>query len=158
MKFFREIENKGIDPKLFDDIVISMEKCPLYDQLDFFAVSLGEGVAEIEMPVQNKHFNSINIVHGGVVFSLGDTVMGMAINTMDTDCVTIDAQINYIKAGKKGDVLRAKGEVFKLGRRVIITRADIYNQKDERIAILNGTYFNTGKKISERDVLQNEEE
>ncbi|SMB89180.1 acyl-CoA thioesterase [Desulfonispora thiosulfatigenes DSM 11270] len=154
MQIFREPENKGINSELFNNIIKSTEECAYYDHMDLFVSSLGKGEAEIEIPVQKKHFNSLNIVHGGVVFSLADTVMGMAINTMDTDCVTIDAQINYIKSGKAGDVIRAKGEVLKLGRKIIVTRAEVYNQKDEMLAVLNGTYYNTGEKISERPALK----
>lgn len=156
VNIFREPENLGIDCELYEKIIASMEKCSFVDYMDFFAVSLGKGLAKIEVPVQKNHFNNSNLVHGGLVFSLGDTAMGMAINTLDVDCLTIDAQINYIKPGKKGDVLWAQGEVFKLGRRIIITRADVYNQNDERIAILNGTYFNTGEKFSEKEELEDE--
>lgn len=149
---FREPENKGIDCRVFYTILQITESCKYYDDMEMYIVSLGKGEAELEIPVEAKHLNPLGIVHGGVIFSLADTVMGLAINTLDADCVTMDAQINYIKPGKVGDVIKARGMVVKFGRKIIVTRAEIVNQKNELVAILNGTYYNNGEKISDKMV------
>ncbi|MGI6225004.1 MAG: PaaI family thioesterase [Peptococcales bacterium] len=146
--FFREPKNNGIDCRLFGTIINANEECPYHDLLDMYIVELGLGEAVIEVPTQNEHLNPMGTVHGGVTFSLMDTVMGVAIRTLNCDSVTVEANINYVKPVQKSDILTATGKVVNLGKKIIVTEGIVKNRAGETIAVARGTYFNTGEYLA----------
>ncbi len=138
-------KNKGINPKLFYEIIKLNEECFFHNHVNLHVIELGPGQAKIETHIEKKHMNPFNIVHGGVLFSIGDTAMGVAIRTMNLSSVTIDCQINYLKPANKGDIIIGKGQVVKVGRKIIVAQSEILNSKGQKLAILTGTFYNTGK-------------
>src|SRR5690554_5755520 len=145
---FREPKNNGLDCRLFGTILNVNEECPYHDLLDMYIVELSQGEAVMEIPIQEEHLNPMNTVHGGLSFSLADTVMGVAIRTLNVNCVTVEANINYLKPVFKSDILSAIGKVVQLGKKIIITEGVIKNKTGEVIAIARGTYFNTGEFLA----------
>lgn len=136
--------NKGIDPPLFERINKVNDDCPFHNLIDLKLLSLSPGEAVMTTPVRECHINPQNIAHGGVAFSLADTVMGMAIRTMGVRGVTIDINIHYLKPAVLGDTMIAYGNVSKMGDRIIVADAKMVNQNDEPIAMTRGTYYNKG--------------
>ena len=60
------------------------------------------GYAVGEIVLKPWHMNILGIVHGGVLYSLADTVGGTAAMTgRDYAVPTVDGTIHYLKAGKK---------------------------------------------------------
>lgn len=145
---FREPKNNGIDCRLFGTILNINEECPYHNLLDMYIVELGPGEAVIEIPTQKEHLNPLETVHGGVTFSLIDTAMGVAIRTLNYDCVTVEANINYLKPVKKSEILTAIGKVVNLGRKIIVTEGVIKNKVGEIVAVARGTYFNIGEFLA----------
>jgi len=146
--FFREPKNTGLDCRLFGTILNQNEDCPYHDLLDMYIVELAHGEAVMEVPTQKEHLNSMGVVHGGVAFSLLDTVMGIAVRTLNVNCVTLEANINYLKPVLKSDNLTAVGKVVKLGKTIIVTEGIIKNKNGEKVAAARGTYFNTGQFLA----------
>ena len=58
MTMFREVENKGLPCHLFGYILDAEEQNGFYDSLDIYFSALGDGVAEMEIPVAPMHYNS----------------------------------------------------------------------------------------------------
>ena len=59
------------------------------------------GYAVGEIVLKPWHMNILGIVHGGVLYSLADTVGGTAAMTgRDYAVPTVDGTIHYLKAGK----------------------------------------------------------
>ena len=56
---------------------------------------------QLEIVLKPWHMNILGIVHGGVLYSLADTVGGTAAMTgRDYAVPTVDGTIHYLKAGK----------------------------------------------------------
>ena len=58
-------------------------------------------------PYQNKTANVLGYMHGGAIFSLGDTLAGAliwAITDEDTIAVTVSSKIEYLKPVKDGGI------------------------------------------------------
>ena len=74
-------------------------------------------------------YNPIGMVHGGVVCTLADTVIGCAVHsTLDAgvDYTSIDLQIAYLRPlTSSSGLVVATGTVVRPGRRVAFARADI---------------------------------
>ncbi len=90
--------------------------------------------------ITKDSLNPYGIVHGGLIFALGDTVMGIHARTTGRNGITLDANINFLKPGK-GKYLIAKSKIIKSGKTTCVLSADIYDDKDNLIAIMTSTYY-----------------
>jgi uncharacterized protein (TIGR00369 family) len=96
------------------------------------------------------------ILHGGVISAVLDTTGGltaslgvlqkMAGRTAEeigknlTKIGTIDLRIDYLRPGK-GKYFVATGSIMRAGRRVSVTRMELYNDQNVLIAVGTGTYI-----------------
>jgi acyl-CoA thioesterase len=154
---FREPKNNGLDCRLFGTILNLNEEGPFHDHIDLYVVELSSGEAILEIPVQKEHLNPTGAVHGGLIFSLADAAMGFAIHTLNCLCVTVEANINYLKPIYKSDLLTAIGKVTQLGNTISVAESVIKNKKGETVAIARGTYYNTGEFLVPPAYLNNGE-
>ena len=141
MTMFREVENKGLPCHLFGYILDAEEQNGFYDSLDIYFSALGDGTAEMEIPVAPMHYNSAGIVHGGVFAGLLDSTMGMAMLTKNKAGVTTSLNVNYLKGAAKGDVLRAEATVTHDGRKMLYCEGKIYNQRGDLLATGLGAFL-----------------
>jgi acyl-CoA thioesterase len=87
--------------------------------------------------------NSVNpngIAHGGLLFGLADTTMGLLARTTGRSIVTINAQIDYLKPGK-GSQITCIAEPLKVGKTIAVYRANIYNEEKTLVSTVTGTFF-----------------
>ena len=69
------------------------------------------GYAVGEIVLKPWHMNILGIVHGGVLYSLADTVGGTAAMTgRDYAVPTVDGTIHYLKAGKNTSKIIARAQ------------------------------------------------
>lgn len=107
---------------------------------DIIILESNEKTSKVKMNICENSLNPYGIVHGGLIFSMGDTVMGITIRSTGRDAVTLDGTINYLKPGK-GKYLIATSEVIKVGKTTSVLKANIYNDKEELIAVISATYY-----------------
>lgn len=86
------------------------------------------GIAECELKVDTRHQNSYGTLHGGAISSLVDIVGTMALLAKDhtRGGVSIDLNVNFLKAAKVGETVKIRGQVLKLGKSLGFTKVDIY--------------------------------
>lgn len=149
MEMFREVENRGLPCHLFGYILDAEEQNGFYDSLDIYFAALGDGTAEMEIPVAPMHYNSAGIVHGGVFAGLIDSAMGMAMLTKNKAGVTTSLNVQYLKGAGKGDVLRAEAEVTHNGNTMLYCSCKIYNQRGDLLATGQGAFL-----VQSRDFVQ----
>jgi len=142
---FRKPENKGIDERLFEAIINANRECSYHNMIKMYVTALGSGEAILEIVIEQEHLNPRNIAHGGITFSLADTAMGMVIRTFNYDSVTVASNINFLKPVYKNDTLKAVGKIVDLGKKIMIVRAEVVNQKKEKIAVARGTFYKKGE-------------
>jgi acyl-CoA thioesterase len=92
-------------------------------------LAYGEGWARAQMTVRDDMVNGHGICHGGVIFSLADTVFACACNSWGPVTVAAGADIVFVAPGRTGDVLTAEARMrARYGRSgvydVTITRGD----------------------------------
>jgi uncharacterized protein (TIGR00369 family) len=107
-------------------------------------ISYGNGQCEYKLEVKAHHLATPKTAHGGLIAGYMDGIMGVAALTSSAQnlCLvsTVEFKINYIKPAFKGDVLTGKGNIISAGKRIIIAKGEIFNQKDELVAIATGTF------------------
>ena len=64
---------------------------------------LDDGTATVTLPMHTESLNRWGGAHGGILFSLCDVAMGMAIMTLRQEMVvTVNATIDYLSAAAAG--------------------------------------------------------
>jgi len=90
--------------------------------------------------VTEKSRNPYGIAHGGFIFGLGDTAMGIASSLNGRKSVTMNANITYLRP-VVGDFLKAEATVIRSGKTTCYVKADIYDEKDCLMASMDSNYY-----------------
>ena len=87
-----------------------------------------------ELAISDNHKNSLGIVHGGIYYTLADTVAGYGAlaTSVGKNCVTIDGSLNFLRAGKGGKLICTATPV-RIGRTIAVMDTEI---KDETGVLL----------------------
>lgn len=140
MTMFREVENKDLPCHLFGYIMDAEENNAFFDTMDIYFAALGDGTAELEVPVSKMHYNTAEVVHSGVLAGLMDATMGMALMTKNKVASIMSMSTSYLKAAGKGDVMKAEAIVTLESDVVCHCTCQIKNQRDELLATGQGTF------------------
>jgi uncharacterized protein (TIGR00369 family) len=124
------------------DIEAFFETMPFADLLGVEVTEAADGHAEgeLEMRPELSWNDEAVMAHGGVTYTLADTVGGAAlVSLVDQPVPTIDMRIDYLEVGR-GD-LRAVADVLRLGEDVGVVDIDVYAaDEDEPVANARGVY------------------
>jgi len=105
------------------------------------SLSGGDGTMELEMDSDERHFNPLGTVHGGVFCDLSDACMGLAFATTlepGESFTTVELKINYLKPAWK-TALRAKAQVVKRGRTLGLIDCDVFDGDGALLARASST-------------------
>ena len=105
-----------------------------------YLVDTKENYAKIGVDITDKSLNPYGIVHGGLIYTLADSAMGIALATSGRTGVTLNCSVDYLAPGT-GKKLFADTEIVKDGKTIVVFRVKVVNEKDELIATSTGTYF-----------------
>ena len=111
-----------------------------------------DGHVEVTTKVVDSSLNYYGNAHGGYLFTLCDQISGLVLFSLGLDVVTLQSSINYLKAGKRDDVLTIKGECVHQGRTTCVVDVAIANQEGKNVCKATFTMFVTGKRSDERQV------
>ncbi|SNX54712.1 PaaI family thioesterase [Thermoanaerobacterium sp. RBIITD] len=134
--------NKGIDEEIFNSILEVNKSTSYHRLIDMNITELGMGQSIMEVKITDKHLNPLGIAHGGVLFSIMDTAMGMAARTLGKNIVTLEMNINFIKPVMNNDTIKAIGKVVHTGKSTTIAVCDAYNQEGKLAATARETFYN----------------
>jgi acyl-CoA thioesterase len=102
------------------------------------------GYARVTMTVEDRHLNGHGIVHGGYLFLLADTAFACACNSGRTTTVAATAEIDFIAAAHRGDVLEAVA-----AERASFGRSGITDVAVRRVATRDGPVADDGDLVAE---------
>src|SRR6056297_4239817 len=123
------------------DVENFFEEMPFADLLGVEVTEVEDGHAEgrVEMREELSWNADRQMAHGGVTFTLADTVGGAAlVSLVDQPVPTIDMRIDYIEAGT-GD-LHAEADVVRNGSDVGVVDVTVRDEDDEHVAEARGVY------------------
>lgn len=115
------------------------------DRLGVGPLELEPGHATIRLQPAPIHDNGYGIVHGGVLATLLDTVMGCAVQTAvpaDAACVTAELKTTFLRpvSVDAAEVI-ATGTVVQNGRRVVFAEGEIVDASGTKLATASSTYL-----------------
>jgi uncharacterized protein (TIGR00369 family) len=122
---------------------------------------LEDGEPVVALQIRPDHFNKANVTHGGVLFSLGDTAMGLALylsNNPEKDTfLSTDIHIRFMRPVTEGRLL-ARGKIDARTRSTRITSCEVRTEDGALVALLNGQYRKVRRPIDTRSTTLSEEE
>lgn len=101
---------------------------------------IDDGEIQVKVNITENTINPFKIVHGGLIFTLGDTVMGMLCQKNGRNAVTLDSSINFISPGI-GKYLVATAKIIKDGKKICVLESEIKNDEGKLVATMRGTYY-----------------
>ena len=101
---------------------------------------VNEDYAKLYVEISESSLNPNNTAHGGLIFGLADSAMGLAARTTGKNIVTVNAQIDYIKKGK-GKILYAEAKPLKIGRTISVYRCEVQDENNNLIASVTATFY-----------------
>ena len=79
----------------------------------------GPGYARVAVTVQERFLNAYDIGHGVLLFAVADAAFALTINE-DTDAVTVQWNLNLIRAARPGEEVIAESRIFHRGRQMLV--------------------------------------
>ena len=108
--------------------------------------TMSDGHVIVTTKVVESSLNYYGNAHGGYLFTLCDQISGLVVISQGVDGVTLQSSINYLKAGRLGDVLTIHGECVHSGRKTRVVDVDITNQEGANVCKATFTMFVTGER------------
>ena len=112
------------------------KKIPFVAHLKILTETLGQGTAQLSLPVEPHLTNSLGTVHGGVIMSLLDVALCTAARTLHPESlgvITINMSTSFIDGGK-GARLLCDARVMKDGRSMSFVEAEAKNADGSLVA------------------------
>jgi acyl-CoA thioesterase len=96
--------------------------------------------AEATLTVEPHHWNGVNSVQGGAIFTLADFAFAAAANSHGTIAVAINVGITFMKAVSAGR-LRADAREVALNRKLGSYTVDVRDEQGDLVAVFQGLAY-----------------
>ena len=109
---------------------------PFYGWLGIELVGARPGEVEVAFEAGPEHVNLQGLVHGGMLATLADTAMGLAVRTTlepGRRHVTVQLGIEFLSPGRPGRIV-ARGRSVKVGRQLGFAEADVLDGRGRLLA------------------------
>ncbi|MFC0214643.1 PaaI family thioesterase [Paenibacillus chartarius] len=95
----------------------------------------------IGLDIQPHHLNMLGIIHGGVLSSLLDNAMGIAVMLArpDSKVVTTNLNVHFVSS-LRGGKLTVSAEIVHQSRRMITATGSVYGEAGQLTAMGTGTF------------------
>lgn len=117
------------------------ENSSFWKFIRFEFVEVTEQNGKIKLQFQQNFENVRKMLHGGIIMSMLDTVMGLTTRGKGYDEVaTIQMETRFIEPVKSGE-LTAIGEVLYIKNKTAIVKGEIYNEDGKIVAFSTATFL-----------------
>ncbi|KAF0156507.1 MAG: paaI [Syntrophaceae bacterium] len=120
---------------------ILRERSPFIKLLGLDVLKLESGTCQLSLKIKDNFRNSHKTVHGGVIYSLADIGMGVAVYSTlkkDQEAATIEIKINYLKPAQV-TTLVCDAKIIQKGKKIAVLEAEI-KYDDILVAKALGTF------------------
>lgn len=122
------------------EIADKVRREPYADSLGIRVDAVKEGCATCSVTVTGDMLNFLDVVHGGLIFSLADVAFSAASNSDHFPSYALDVSGSFLRAPRVGDVVVAEARRVHTTRRTGVYRIEV-TSGDKLIATFNGTVF-----------------
>ena len=125
-----------LNPAYIEKIIETVNSSPFPRHISMTLNELLYDRAVMEITISKEHFQPFEMVHGGVVATLIDSVTFWAVFCRipeDAGLVNVDLKLNYLQP-VVGGALIAYGKAIRTGRSISYAEAKIFNADNKLIA------------------------
>ncbi len=99
-------------------------------------LEMADGHARLKLELLPSHFNPIGSVHGGCIFTMADTVAGIAVFSLGKSCTTLSSHAVFLNAAMQGKskILYAESRPVRVGSRIAVMEAMVTDDRALEIA------------------------
>jgi acyl-CoA thioesterase len=115
---------------------------PFWSLIGLELVDAKKGWAKVKIPFSEKLKNAMGIAHGGAIFSIADTAVGIAlVGMLDKNdfLTTLEMKINFLKPFARGEVT-AEAVIVHKGAQTAVGDVEVRDQEDGLVAKALTTY------------------
>ncbi len=129
-------------------IVDKMFEADAFSQwLGIEILSVSHGKASLRMRVSKQMLNGFGIAHGGITYSLADSALAFASNSVGKKSLSIETSISHLISLKENDCIVAnafcESESNKLGHYKV--QVSLQDQPEKMVALFKGIVYKTSK-------------
>jgi acyl-CoA thioesterase len=133
---------------LAEKIVQKMHKNDYFSHwLGVEILEMAAGRSVLRMTVRPEMLNGLNILHGGITYSLADTALAYASNSHGRVSVALNSVISYPSPAKDGDTLTAYADEISLTNKTGLYDITVKNQDNVIVAVFRGSVYRTSKQF-----------
>lgn len=96
------------------------------------------GFASLRMNIRADMLNGVNIVHGGMIFTLADASFAFACNSRNRRSVAAGCNIEFLRPAQLGDILTATATEQALSGRHGVYDVRVADQSGQPVALFRG--------------------
>jgi uncharacterized protein (TIGR00369 family) len=105
-------------------------------------LTVGEGSAELEIPIRPEFFHAAAAVHGSVYFKALDDAAFFAVNSLVTEVFVLTVSFNiYLTRPISEGVMRAQASVVHRSRQLFLADAELFDDRARQIARGSGSFM-----------------
>lgn len=127
-----------------DEMIQNVKNDRFAQLLGIEILDVKPGYARVQMKIEDKHLNGIDIVQGGVIFTLADYAFAVSSNSGDSTTVGLNAEISYYNA-PKGKILIAEAEEECAKKKIAGYNVKVTDDSGELIASFHGLGYRRQK-------------
>ncbi|MEZ5054415.1 MAG: PaaI family thioesterase [Chitinophagales bacterium] len=122
---------------------------PLMDWLKTKVVAAEEGNVKMQFVVEKYMLNPIGIMHGGIMATILDEVMGAASFTLGRPhgFATVNMNIDFLNPAKAGAVIYGEGTVLRAGKTILHIKAELYDENNTLFAKATSNMIRTAVEL-----------
>jgi uncharacterized protein (TIGR00369 family) len=128
---------------LLSELRAAVADSPYYRQMGIAVTDAAPGNVTAAIEVGHRHLNLQGVAHGGIIATMGDIAMGLAIRTMvgpDRSHLAIEIGVHYLRPMRSG-ALRSNGRAVRVGTRIAYAEADVADAEGRLVARATGSYL-----------------
>lgn len=96
-------------------------------------IKVEPGYAVARMDITEKHMNGINIVQGGVIFTLADYAFAAASNTAENITLGLQTSMSFFRS-PQGNFMTAEAKAITVNKKISGYTVDVFDENQDLIA------------------------
>ncbi len=131
-------------PEEIVELMLSNDKFSQWIGLKITAID--KGICEATCTTKSDMLNGFDIVHGGITYSISDSLLAFASNAYGYKCVSIETSISHTRSVKVNEILTAKCTEINRGKTIGIYNVDIFDETNKLVSKFKGSVFVSEEK------------
>ena len=125
----------------------TLEKNQYISYLGMEFLEMRVGYAKARMKVKKELLNPYGAMHGGSLYSMADTIGGVAACMSGFYVVTVSGSMNYLKPAVNTEYVTCEANCVREGRELAVYDLRILNDHGDILENGSFTYFHLNEKV-----------